>query len=146
MHRIAQMQLDRPRTPNNNWQAKRMKIVGIVGCITQNQPMKDFALSGLKEHINTAYYADSTCRDLVQRDALHYHISGLKPLLSIFINLSKFDSDFDLFDYIAPQGASVEKSVAYVLPFATGKKVRKEWTNSQVALDHQRAASSLEEY
>jgi len=146
MQRIAQMQIDRPRTPNNNWQAKRMKIIGIVGCITQNQPMKDFALAGLKEYINTAYYADSTSRDLVQRDAMHYHISGLKPLLSAFINLSKFDPAFNLFNYATPQGASVEKSVAYVLPYATGKKVRKEWINSQVKLDHQRAAAGLEEY
>lgn len=34
MQRIAKMQIDRSHTPNNNWQAKRMKIIGIIGCIT----------------------------------------------------------------------------------------------------------------
>lgn len=38
------------------------------------------------------------------------------------------------------------KSVAYVVPYATGEKIRKEWVNSQVALDQQRAAAGLAEY
>ena len=146
MKTIAQKQMDRPHTPNNNWQAKRMKMVGMVGCITDNQPMKDFSLAGLKEYINTAYYADSTSQDLMQRDALHYHVSGLEPLLDAFINLSKFDPAFDLYAYQSPAGASVEKSVAYVLPFATGERTRQEWVNSKVALDHQRAAAGIEKY
>lgn len=146
MRIIAQKQMDRLYTPNNNWQAKRMKIIGIVGCITKDQAMKDFALAGLKEYINTAYYADSTSRDLAQRDALHYHISGLKPLLSTFINLQEFDPAFNLYHYESPEGASVAKSVAYVVPYATGSRVRKEWINSQVALDQQRAAAGLAEY
>ncbi|MGB3585812.1 MAG: alginate lyase family protein [Tunicatimonas sp.] len=146
MRTIARKQMERKRTPNNNWQAKRMKIAGIVGCVTNDEEMKQFSLNGLKEYINTAYYADSTSRDLAQRDALHYHVGGLKPLLSIFINLKKFDPAFDLFSYTSPDGASVEKSVAYVVPYATGQKVRQEWVNSKVELDHQRAAAGLEEY
>ncbi len=67
-------------------------------------------------------------------------------MLSIFINLKKFDPAFDLFSYTSPEGASVEKSVAYVVLYAIGEQVRQEWVNSKVELDHQRAAAGLEEY
>ena len=146
MSHIAEREMNREHTPNNNWQAKRYKIIGIVGCITGNEAMKDVALKGFKEYINTAYFADGTSNDLVQRDALHYHLSGLKPLLSAFINLARFDPAFNLYDYTSPSGASVKKSVHYVVPYARGELKRKEWVNTTVALDKERAAVGLAEY
>ncbi len=146
MLQIARVQMARPHTPNNNWQAKRQKIIGTTGCITGNDTMKAFAMDGLKEYINTAYFADGTSNDLKQRDAMHYHVSGLKPTLGIFINLSKFDPAFDLFDYTASEGASIKKSVEYTLPYATGELIRKEWVNTKVQLDKERAAAGLAEY
>ncbi|NCB09764.1 MAG: alginate lyase, partial [Bacteroidia bacterium] len=43
-----------------------------------------------------------------------------------------------------PNRSSIEKSVEYVIPFATGDKQRKEWTNSKVALDRERAAAGID--
>ncbi len=146
MIRIARAQMARPHTPNNNWQAKRYKIIGTVACITGNSTMKDFAVKGFKEYINTAYFADGTSNDLKDRDALHYHISGLKPMLGVFVNLGAFDPAFDLYDYTSPSGASVKKSVQYTLPYAKGELKREEWTNSKVSLDKERAAAGLAEY
>jgi len=146
MLQIARAQMARPHTPNNNWQAKRQKIIGTVGCITDNDTMKNFAIAGLKKYINTAYFADGTSNDLKQRDAMHYHVSGLKPTLGIFINLSKFDPGFDLFDYTSPEGASIKKSVEYTLPYVTGELTHKEWVNTKVQLDKERAAAGLAEY
>jgi len=34
----------------------------------------------------------------------------------------------------------------YVIPFATGTKQRREWANTTVQLDKERAAAGLEEY
>ena len=143
---IAEQEMNREGTPNNNWQAKRYKIIGIVGCITHNDSLKAFALRGFKEYINTAYFADGTSNDLVQRDALSYHLGGLKPLVSAFINLVAFDSAFNLYDYVSPTGASINKSVEYVVPYARGELTRKEWVNTTVALDKERAAAGLAEY
>ncbi len=89
---IAKHEMHREHTPNNNWEAKRQKMIGIIGSITDNDRLSAFALRGFKEYVNTAYFADSTSADLRQRDALHYHVGGLKPMLSAFINLTKFDS------------------------------------------------------
>lgn len=146
MGEIAQQQKNRPHTPNNNWEAKRLKIIGIVGCILHDENLKNYSVNGFKKYISTAYFPDGTSNDLRRRDALHYHVSGLKPCLTAFINLSAFEPAFDLYNYEAANGASVKKSVEYVIPYATGEKQRKEWVNSQVELDKKRAAAGLEKY
>ena len=146
MRKIASLQMARERTPNNNWQAKRMKIIGIIGCILDDDSLQQFAIEGFKEFIGTAYYADGTSRDLKQRDALHYHVSGLKPCLSAFINLSKFNADFDLYEYSGESGGSIGKSIEYTVPYARGEKQHAEWVNTTVKLDKERAAAGLAEY
>jgi hypothetical protein len=146
MLEIAEKEMNREQTPNNNWEAKRLKIIGTIGCILQNEELKNHSGEGLKKYIETAYFADGTSNDLLTRDALHYHISGLTPCISAFINLSKFDRRFDLFDFVSESGSSIKESVEYVLPFATGEKKREEWTNSKVKLDKERAAAGFKEY
>lgn len=146
MLEIAKKEMNRQQTPNNNWEAKRLKIIGTIGCILDNNELKDHSVKGFRKYIETAYFADGTSNDLLTRDALHYHISGLTPCISSFINLSKIDKRFELFEFISENGSSIKKSVEYVLPFATGEKQRKEWTNSKVKLDKERAAAGFEEY
>ena len=146
MMTIAKQEINREHTPNNNWEAKRQKMIGIIGSITGNDSLKAFAQRGFREYISTAYFPDGTSADLKERDALHYHVSGLKPMLSAAINLSKFDTLFNLYNYSAPSGASVKKSVEYVVPYARGELERKEWVNTTVALDKERAAAGLAEY
>jgi hypothetical protein len=146
MAKIAQEQMSRQSTPNNNWEAKRLKIIGITGCITENMELKEYAADGFKNYIATAYYEDGTSNDLRDRDALHYHIGGLTPAVATFITLAEFDPLFDLYHYMAPSGSSIQKSVEYTWPYASGEKQRGEWTNSKVKLDKERAASGLEKY
>ncbi len=146
MMAIAEQEMRREHTPNNNWEAKRQKMIGITGSITDNDSLKTFAQRGFREYINTAYFPNGTSADLKQRDALHYHVGGLKPLLSAAINLSKFDTLFNLYGYTTPSGASIKKSVEYVVPYARGELTRPEWVNTTVALDKERAAAGLAEY
>lgn len=146
MLQIALAEKNRKKTYNNNWEAKRLKIIGIIGSILQDESLKKYAVEGFKKYIASAYFPDGTSNDLHDRDALHYHVSGLKPCLTAFINLSAFDPGFNLYDYETDDGASIKKSVEYVVPFATGEKQRKEWVNSKVELDKKRAAAGIEKY
>jgi hypothetical protein len=146
MVKLARAQMERPHTPNNNWEAKRLKIIGTVGCVVGDKAMRDYSIEGFKKYINTAYYPDGTSNDLKERDALHYHISGLTPTIGVFINCSSFDPAFDLFDYFSSEGSSIRKSVEYTIPYASGERKREEWTNSKVALDKKRAEAGLTQY
>ena len=146
MNKIAQAEMTRKSTPNNNWEAKRLKIIGTVGCITHNQQMKEYAANGFRTYIETAYYADGTSNDLRDRDALHYHIGGLTPSVALFVTLTPFDPIFDLYYYVAPSGSSIYKSLEYTWPYASGEKQRGEWTNTKVRLDKERAAAGIAKY
>ena len=146
MNKIAVNQMNRKRTPNNNWEAKRLKIIGIIGCILQNEKFIKYSVNGYKKFISSAYFPNGTSNDLRQRDALHYHVSGLKPCLSAFINLSKFNPDFNLYNWESPNGSSIKKAVEFVVPYATGDKTREEWKNSKVELDKKRAAAGIAKY
>ena len=143
---IARKEMNREQTPNNNWEAKRLKIIGTIGCILNNEELKNHSIAGFRKYIETSYYADGTSNDLLTRDALHYHVSGLTPCLSTFVNLSKFDKRFEMFSYISGSGSSIKKSVEYVVPYAMGEIQRKEWMNTKVQLDKDRAAAGLPEY
>lgn len=142
----AQKNMNRQFTPNNNWEVKRLKIIGVAGCITADRKLSQYSINGLKQYIETALHADGSSNDLHERDALHYHVSGLKPLLETFINCSLLDIGFELYHYIAPSGSAASKSVDFTYPYARGEKQRSEWTKSTAQLDRHRAAAGLAEY
>jgi hypothetical protein len=143
---IARKEMNREQTPNNNWEAKRLKIIGTIGCILNIEELKNHSIAGFRKYIETSYYADGTSNDLLTRDALHYHVSGLTPCISTFVNLSKLDKRFEMFSYVSHSGSSIKKSVEYVVPYVKGEIQRKEWMNSKVQLDKERAAAGLPEY
>lgn len=144
MESIAKAEMNRKSTPNNNWEAKRLKVIGVIGTAANNKGMVDYAIKGFKKYIETSFYPDGTSNDLKDRDALHYHVSGVKPLVAFFVNHGTIGRN--LYSYVSPAGSSTAKSVEYVVPFATGEKKREEWKNSKSAIDRERAAAGLEEY
>jgi len=146
LYDIALLEMGRVRTPNNNWQSKRLKIIGIIGGILENPTMQDFVVRSIKDFIGSAYFPDGTSVDLRQRDALAYHVSGIEPLLDLFINLRVFSKAYDLYDYTSPSGSSVAMAIAYVMPYVKGEKIHEEWVNTQVQLDKERAAAGIEKY
>jgi hypothetical protein len=133
-------------TPNNNWEVKRLKIIGVTGCLMADQDLIQYSIQGFKQYIESALHADGSSNDLHERDALHYHVSGLKPLLETFINCSSLDKGFDLYHYTASSGSSASQSVEFTYPYARGEKQRSEWTKSTAQLDRRRAAAGLAEY
>jgi hypothetical protein len=146
MKAIGRKEVEREKTPNNNWEAKRLKLIATIGSILKLDEFNSYAVEGFKDYIASAYYADGTSNDLRERNALHYHVSGLKPTVAVFVNGVSFDSAYNLFDYLASSGSSVEQSVMYVVPYAKGEQQREEWTNSKATIDKRRAEAGLSEY
>jgi hypothetical protein len=143
---IAQKQIERPQTPNNNWMAKRYRLIGLAGGITKNKEYIDFAVNGLKEYINTSYFPDGTSIDLKTRDAMHYHVGGIKVVLDAIVGLQAFSNDFNLYNYSGASGSSMAKTVEFTFPYATGEKLHREWVNTKVQFDIERAEAGLPEY
>ena len=76
--------------------------------------------------------------DFEDRDALHYHIYTLEPLLKTAI-LIKRATGVDYFTYASPAGSSIQKSIEFLIPFVTGEKKHREFVNSKTPFDKKRA-------
>jgi hypothetical protein len=146
---IGEAEMANPRIPDNNWKAKHIKLVGTLGLLLKNDRYVAYAQEQFVKYLDIALYADGTSRDLHERDALSYHVSGLDPLLVYAITQEQVrqrQGTLRPFTYPNPAGGSLQKSVDYVVPYARREKVRAEWVNTRVELDRQRARAGLEHY
>lgn len=134
----------RPATTRNNWQPKRLKLVARAGWILDDAAMRARAATEAKRYIEEGLRADGSSEDFHQRDSLGYHVGGLKPLLQLAAILAS--DGVDLYRFEVASGASVRRSVAFVVPYATGEKTHGEFLRSQIQLDRQRAEAGLDEY
>ncbi|MES2332485.1 MAG: alginate lyase family protein [Bacteroidota bacterium] len=144
LRQVADAEIAAPRfkstnkSANNNWNSHRIKVVGNVAYILNNTEYKQFTDTSIQKQILKNLYSDGSGMDLEERDALHYHIYTLEPLLKI-VAVIKRATGTDYYGYVSPSGSSIQKSVAFLAPFATGEKVHHEFVNSKVLFDKQRA-------
>ena len=147
---IAEAELNRKNVPMTNWQTKRIKLILYSGIILNNTNYKKYTVESYKEYVSYSLRPDGSSLDFEQRDALAYHIGGIKPLILFGIVYDQFKKEFsgpfNAFTFEASNGSSVRRSVDFLVPFAVGENQHKEWVNSQVKLDHERAAAGLPEY
>ncbi|MEI6585972.1 MAG: alginate lyase family protein [Sediminibacterium sp.] len=147
MHQVADAEIASPRyksvnskTLFNNWNSHRIKVVGSIAYLLNNKAYKTFTDSSLKKQILKNLNADGSGMDLEERDALHYHVYTLEPLL-VIATIIKRATGVDYFNFRSTSGSSIKNSVDFLLPFVTGQKTHQEYVNSTVAFDKQRAAN-----
>lgn len=126
------------QTAYNNWNSHRIKIIGNIAYLLNNQEYKLFVDTTIKTQILKNLYADGSGMDFEERDALHYHIYTLEPLLKIAVVIKRANGE-NYFVYQSPSGSSIERSTEFLVPFARGKKVHHEFVNSKVPFDQKRA-------
>lgn len=127
-----------------NWQSHRLKIVGLIGLTVNDPALWKFASDGYRKQIGMNIAPDGASDDFKKRDALHYHLYSVEPLLTLALAGERHGEK--LLAYTATNGASLKKAVDFVIPFAEGAKTHVEFANTTVAFDRQRAASGETEY
>ena len=132
-------------TSFNNWHSHRLKVIGEIGFALGDTALEGYAIRGLKEQIGRNLRPDGSSEDFVTRDALHYHVYDLEPLLKLAIVLSRA-TGVDYYSYVSPAGSSIKKSVDWLVPFVTGKKTHAEFVNSTVEFDRRRARNGEAPY
>ncbi|MBC8136303.1 MAG: alginate lyase family protein [Fibrella sp.] len=149
MRRIAEVEIETGKnvkgTAQDNWHSKRLKIVGLIGRILEKKAFTAYAAKGFKSYVEGSLLPDGRSQDLIKRDAMSYHQSGLKPLLVLALYAAP-EEGRALYRWQAPSGASLQNSVAYLLPYADGTKIHAEWVNTREPLDRQRAAAGIAYY
>ncbi|GGH14408.1 alginate lyase family protein [Pedobacter zeae] len=128
-------------TAINNWNAHRLKVVGEIGYALHNQELINWTIENLKSHINTNLYPDGTSLDFKERDAMHYHIYDLEPMLKLAIIIDRAKGP-DFYTYESPKGSSIKKSVEWLFPYIRGEKQHEEYVNTTVKFDRDRAKNN----
>ncbi|WP_316826424.1 alginate lyase family protein [Pedobacter miscanthi] len=128
-------------TAVNNWNAHRLKVVGEIGYALNNQELIKWTIDNLKSHININLYADGTSLDFKERDAMHYHIYDLEPMLKLAIMIDRAGGA-NYYTYESPKGSSVKKSVEWLIPYINGEKQHEEYVNTKVKFDRDRAKNN----
>lgn len=132
-------------TAMNNWNSHRLKIVGEIAWTLNDDELKKYTLDNLKMQLAANLNADGTSFDFLERDALHYHTYDLEPLLKLAIVINR-NANTDFYNYETDKGASIAKSVAFLVPFVSGEKTHEEFVNTKVAFDKARAKNSESGY
>jgi hypothetical protein len=132
-------------TSYNNWHSHRLKIVGEIAFALGDTALEGYAVRGLVAQIGRNLRADGSSEDFVTRDALHYHVYDLEPLLKLAMVLKRATGT-DYYSYISPSGSSIQRSVQWLVPYVTGEKTHAEFVKSTVEFDRRRAQNGEAAY
>jgi len=129
-------------TWTNNWQSHRIKLVTMIAAATGDDKLFAEARRLFRQQIAVNLLPDGQVADFAERDALHYVVYDLEPLLRAALAARAY-KDEDWYHWTAPGGASIAKSVAWLTPYATGEQTHEEFVHSKVPFDAQRAAAGV---
>ncbi len=122
----------------NNWNSHRIKIITMIAYALHDSKYTKIIEHELERQIAVNLYPDGSGYDFEERDALHYHIYTLEPLLTAITVVYRATGK-DYFNYESNTGSSIKKSVDFLVPFVTGEKPHGEFLNSKAAFDKARA-------
>jgi len=126
----------------NNWQSHRVKLITMIAAATGDDRLFAEARRLFRAQVAVNLLPDGQVIDFADRDALHYVVYDLEPLLRAALAAQSYGRE-DWYRWAAPRGASVARSVAWLTPYATGAKTHEEFVHSKVAFDAQRAAAGV---
>lgn len=122
----------------NNWKAHRLKIVALCAFIVGDQVLEEQTLEAFKTFLGKNLNPDGTTLDFLERDALHYQVYDLEPMIRTAI-LFERARGLDLYHFKTSRGASIDQCVAFVIPYAEGTQTHAEYVHTNVPFDRQRA-------
>ena len=126
-----------PSTARNNWHSHRIKIGTAAAYATGEALLIARARERFLAHIPRNIGAGGVPFDFEQRDALHYTTYSLEPLLTTALMAQAHGDDW----YGAPEAKRLAEALAWLSPYAQGKKTHEEFAKSVVPFDRKRAAA-----
>ncbi|HEX4739391.1 MAG TPA: alginate lyase family protein [Allosphingosinicella sp.] len=130
-----------PRQPwKNNWQSHRIKIATLAAVALGDRALFDRARAAFDRHRDANIHPDGEVRDFEQRDAIHYVVYDLEPLLRAAIAARRMGEDWYGRNVGGPPVAA---ALRWLEPYADGTKTHVEFVHSVVAFDAARAKAGV---
>lgn len=133
------------QTAINNWNSHRLKVITLIAYTLHSEKLEQYIYDEIEKQIAQNLYADGSGFDFKERDALHYHIYTLEPLLKAIIVINRATGK-NYYTFQSKSQSSIQKSVQFLVPFVTGEKTHVEFLNSNVKFDRARAANHEKGY
>lgn len=130
----------RKNTSVNNWQSHRVKLITLMAVATDNDALFQQARVLFKQQIKDNIFPDGEVLDFKQRDALHYVVYDLQPLVQAALAARTRGEDW--YHWQTPQGASVDKAVLWLKPYLQGKS-HQEFVHTTAKFDKARAEAGV---
>jgi hypothetical protein len=132
----------RGNTAINNWHSHRIKIAALAAFGTGDAKLIASMREAYAAHLWRTLRPDGPSVDFDERDAIHYVVYNLLPLCVACLAAREHGEDW--FALVAPSGASVPRSLAWVEPYATGEKTHAEFERSKVRFDFERRRAGVQ--
>jgi hypothetical protein len=136
--------ISNPGSARSNWNSHRLKVTGLTAFLLKDPVLIKAAVAGYRRQVDENLLPDGSSTDFHHRDALHYHLYDIEPLLTLAIVARR--NGIDLYTYRSPTQASLVKSSEWLIPFCDGSKSHAEFVHSKVSFDQKRAASGDAHY
>ncbi len=129
------------KTSMNNWQSHRAKLAVMGAFACGEHGLISRAITVFKNQIHDNLLPTGEAIDFFERDAIHYVVYSLEPLLEAALFASLYGTD--LFDHIGPRDQSISRTLEWLAPYARGKISHQEFAHSTVRFDAERAAAQV---
>ncbi len=131
----------RKGTTVNNWQSHRVKLITLSAFALNDPQLIASAQRTLQTQLDYNLRADGSTVDFEQRDALHYVVYDLEPLLTAALAAKAHGLDW--YSMKSRNGASLETALQWLQPYATGERTHEEFAHTTVEFDRTRAKAGL---
>lgn len=117
----------------NNWMARRLLVRAVATTVNGDRRARAEMAPMLERFVEGNYVAgpsgvtDGRTYDFVQRDALHYHIAAVEPLVEVALHAP------DL--VVARVRAAVLSGLEFLRPFFEGERTHVEFVHTSVSFD-----------
>ena len=129
------------KTTTNNWQSHRVKLALMGGLICLDPELIERAIALFKEQIRNNLLASGPAIDFFERDAIHYVVYSVEPLLEAATLSRQYGAP--VFQHSSPDGQSISRTLEWLAPYARGELKHEEFVHSSVRFDAERAAAGV---
>ncbi|WP_426134808.1 alginate lyase family protein [Pseudomonas sp. PWP3-1b2] len=133
---IQQFNGQKKGTQTNNWQSHRVKLVTVAAAALGDQAMLEQAHQLFKQQIADNVLPDGSVTDFQDRDALHYVVYDLEPLVQAALAAKPYGGEWL---NLTANGASLRAALDWLVPYATGQRSHQEFVHTHVQFDKDRA-------
>lgn len=127
-----------------NWQSHRIKIAALASFQLGDPRLIARTFEDYQKHVATNVLAEGTVFDFYERDAIHYVLYNVDPMM--MAALAAQAHGLDWFDWKNASGTGVSSVIDWLTPYVEGTKTHQEFVHSRIAFDAQRLAAGQTEY